>query len=131
MVAIEIASTDNQEELDELVRKTYILITTVGPYAKYGEPVVRACAQQGTHYLDVTGEFPWTYQMTKTYQDVAEKSGACIFPQIGIESTPADICTYSLVRLLREELGTKTADVTISLHKISYESFRASHLTCA
>ena len=40
-------------ELEKLAKKTKVLITTVGPYAIYGTPVVEACAKHGTHYLDV------------------------------------------------------------------------------
>ena len=43
----------NSNELEELARKTKVLITTVGPYAKFGEVVVKACVEAGTHVLDV------------------------------------------------------------------------------
>ena len=41
-----------KDELDALVKKTRLVITTIGPYMKYGEPVIEACANNGTHYLD-------------------------------------------------------------------------------
>ncbi|KAK3065631.1 hypothetical protein LTR53_018201, partial [Teratosphaeriaceae sp. CCFEE 6253] len=44
----------NREDLLGLARKTKVLITTVGPYHKYGTAVVEACAETGTHYLDCT-----------------------------------------------------------------------------
>ena len=48
---IEITSLSS-EDLDTLVKKTKLLITTVGPFHKYGSPVVEACARNGTHYVD-------------------------------------------------------------------------------
>ncbi|KAM0251642.1 hypothetical protein ACHAQJ_008102 [Trichoderma viride] len=50
----------NDEELGVLARKTYCLITTLGPYSRHGEHAFKACAEAGTHYLDCTGEVPWT-----------------------------------------------------------------------
>lgn len=55
---IEIAQLEKNDLLN-LAKKTKVLITTVGPYHKYGTAVVEACAETGTHYLDVTGEVPW------------------------------------------------------------------------
>lgn len=43
----------NKVELDDLAKKTKVLLNTVGPYHLYSTPVVEACATNGTHYLDV------------------------------------------------------------------------------
>lgn len=51
-IAIEVASLDDTQ-LTSLALKAKILMTTLGPYAKFGEPVVKACVEAGTHYLDV------------------------------------------------------------------------------
>ncbi|KAK2045638.1 saccharopine dehydrogenase [Colletotrichum somersetense] len=114
---IEICSASN-EELEALARKTYILITTVGPYAQYGEPAFRACAENGTHYLDVTGEVPWTGTMINKYESVARETGAMMFPQIGIESAPPDLVTWVLAKQVRENLSAKTGAVTVSIHHL-------------
>lgn len=108
----------NHEDLEALAKKTYILITTVGPYAKYGEFAFRACAENGTHYLDVTGETPWTGTMIGKYESAAQETGAMMFPQIGIESAPPDLVTWSLAKQVREKLSAKTGAVTVSIHKL-------------
>ena len=54
---VETASLD-KSSLKKLAAKTKVLISTVGPYHLYGEAAVAACAESGTHYLDVTGESP-------------------------------------------------------------------------
>lgn len=118
--AIEIANVDSDEELANLAKKTYVLITTVGPYSRYGETALKACAQTGTHYLDVTGEFPWVARMIKKYEKTAQNTGALLFPQIGVESAPPDLCTWALAKGLREELGAKTKDAIISIHTLKY-----------
>ncbi|KAF9872613.1 saccharopine dehydrogenase [Colletotrichum karsti] len=114
---IEICSL-NEEDLERLVKKTYILITTVGPYAQYGEYAFRACAENGTHYMDVTGETPWTGTMINKYEGAAQETGAMMFPQIGIESAPPDLVTWSLAKVLREKLLAKTGAVTVSIHQL-------------
>lgn len=108
----------NDEDLASLAKSTFILITTVGPYHKYGEIAFKACAENGTHYLDVTGEPPWVLRMIKKYEDTAKKSGALMLPQIGLDSAPADVMTWNLAKTLREELNAKTKDVTVSMHEL-------------
>ncbi|KAL6891292.1 Saccharopine dehydrogenase domain-containing protein [Trichoderma longibrachiatum] len=116
--AIETASVDNFEQMSALANKTFVLITTVGPYSARGEHAVKACAEAGTHYFDVTGESPWTYRMIKKYEKTAKESGAILIPQIGLESAPADLCTWALATTLRKQMNVKTRDVTISIHNI-------------
>lgn len=96
---------------------TALVITTVGPYCKYGESVFKACARSGTHYVDCTGEVPWVARMINKYQDTAQGSGAIMIPQNGVESAAADLCTWAMVRHLRSELDVYTKDVVLSLHK--------------
>lgn len=112
---------NDEASLAALVKKTYVLITTVGPYCIYGEKVVKVCAEAGTHYLDCTGEFPWVGKMIKKYEQTAVKSGAILIPQFGIESAPADLCTYALAQHVRNEIGAPTKDVTVSIAELRYD----------
>ncbi|KAK4218103.1 Saccharopine dehydrogenase-like oxidoreductase [Rhypophila decipiens] len=109
----------SDEDLSALAKKTYILITTVGPYHKYGEHAFKACAEKGTHYLDVTGESAWVAKMIGKYQSVAESTGAKMFPQIGVESAPSDLVTYSLASVVRSQLPgqPKLGPTTVSIYK--------------
>jgi len=56
--SIEVATLE-KAELVKLAQSAKVLVSTVGPYHKYGSIVFEACAETGTHYLDVTGEVPW------------------------------------------------------------------------
>jgi short subunit dehydrogenase-like uncharacterized protein len=111
--AIEICSLDSNE-LDALAKKTTVLITTIGPYALHGEPAFRACADNGTHYLDITGEAVWHNQMIKKYERTAKASGSIMIPQIGVDSAPADMMTWVLVNMIREKFSVPTAEVVLS-----------------
>ncbi|CEI38804.1 hypothetical protein FVEN_g4663 [Fusarium venenatum] len=115
--AIEIANL-NDEDLRALAKKTCVLLTTVGPYSLYGEHAYKTCAEEGTHYVDVTGEAAWVHKMIKNYEATAKKTGAILVPQAGIESAPADLITWALAKTLRTELGSQTKDVTVSLHEV-------------
>lgn len=114
---IEIATLD-KDSLQRLAEKTKVFISTVGPYHKYGTPVVAACAATGTHYLDVTGETPWVYDMVQKFDQVAKKTGAIMIPQIGVESAPADLLCLGLVEYIRKTFGTPTATVDNSTHEL-------------
>lgn len=78
----------------------------------------KACAESGTHYLDVTGEVPWVAKMIEKYEKTAKRTGALMLPQIGIESAPTDMCTWLMAKHIRETFGSKTKDVTMSIHKL-------------
>ncbi|EMC98907.1 hypothetical protein BAUCODRAFT_103474 [Baudoinia panamericana UAMH 10762] len=108
--AIETASLE-KDNLVALANKTKVLITTVGPYHKYGEVVIEACATTGTHYLDVTGEIPWVYDMIQKYSSVARQTGAIIIPQNGVESAPSDLMAWSLVTHVRQALNVGVAEL--------------------
>ena len=107
----------NDEDIGSLARSTFCLITTLGPYALFGEHAFQTCAEAGTHYMDCTGEVPFTLAMIKKYEAVAKKSGAWMFPQNGLESGPSDLLTWAVVSIIRSKLSSQTSDVVMSLHR--------------
>lgn len=103
-------------ELDALAKRTACIISIVGPYSQHGEGLVAACAANGTHYVDVTGEVPWHAAMLRKYERAAQASGAIMIPQAGLDSTPADLMAWVLANTVRDKLGKPTAEVVVSLH---------------
>ncbi|GIJ98016.1 hypothetical protein Aspvir_000124 [Aspergillus viridinutans] len=108
----------NRQELDPLVQRTKVIINCVGPYHLYSTPVVEACANHGTHYVDATGETPWVRQIIQKYHEVAKSNGAIIIPSVGVESAPADILAWSLVKRVREDLSCDTKEVTSAIEEM-------------
>ncbi|KXT01389.1 hypothetical protein AC578_6623 [Pseudocercospora eumusae] len=108
--AIEVAQNTKTDIL-QLAKQTQVLITTVGPYHKYGSAVFEACAEAGTHYLDVTGEVPWVYDMVQKYDAVAKRTGAIMIPQCGIESAPTDLTVWLLATHVRKTLNTGLSEL--------------------
>lgn len=90
--------TTNPEDVNQIVERTRIIVTTVGPFSLYGEELIRQCAENGTHYLDITGEVGFIQKMIYKYEKEAIKSGAILIPFSGFDSVPADITSYLLSR---------------------------------
>ncbi|KAF2734764.1 hypothetical protein EJ04DRAFT_492775 [Polyplosphaeria fusca] len=112
---VEICSLD-KAQLTTLAKKTRLIITTVGPYMFYGEPVLSACAENGTHYLDCTGEIPWYYDMVQKYHETAQRTGAIIIPQCGLDSVPADIMSFAVSNHIRKTLNASTLSVILTMY---------------
>lgn len=64
-------------EIDRVPQAAKAVITTAGPYALYGEPLLKACIECGADYADLTGETPWAAMMTSKYEAEARRKGEC------------------------------------------------------
>lgn len=91
-----VVSSDDDAALKKLAARTKVIISTVGPYAALGMPLVRACAEAGTHYVDLTGEVQFTRRSIDECDAVAKASGACIVHSCGFDSIPSDLGTLAL-----------------------------------
>lgn len=98
-------------DVDALARQARVVITTVGPYSRYGTALFAACAANGTHYTDITGETPWVRRMIDVHGATAERSGAVMVPLCGFDSIPSDLGTWMMVDWIRREWGQGTRDV--------------------
>jgi len=99
------------KSLGEMARQTKVVITTVGPYQNYGEPLVAACAAAGTDYVDLSGEPPFMRRMIDTYQEQAAASGARIVHSCGFDSIPFDLGVHYVQKLAREKFGSPAQEV--------------------
>jgi short subunit dehydrogenase-like uncharacterized protein len=86
-----VVDASDEAQVAELAAATRVVATTVGPYAKYGMPLVAACAAAGTHYCDLTGEVLFVRDAIDAYQDQAAASGARIVNSCGFDSIPSDL----------------------------------------
>jgi len=93
-----VADTLDEQSMHDLVRRTRVVLTTVGPYARYGSALVAACATSGTHYCDLAGEVQWVRRMIDLHDDEARRSGARIVHCCGFDSIPMDIGAWFLQR---------------------------------
>jgi short subunit dehydrogenase-like uncharacterized protein len=85
-------------QVADLAASTRVVVTTVGPYARYGVPLVRACAEAGTHYADLTAEVLFVREAIDTAHDTAVRTGARIVTACGFDSIPSDLGVHLLHR---------------------------------
>jgi short subunit dehydrogenase-like uncharacterized protein len=96
------ADVNDPGSLRELAESTKVMITTVGPYTLYGEPVLAACAAAGTDYVDLTGEPEFVDRMWLRYHEQAQRSGARLVHSCGFDSIPYDLGALFTVEQLPE-----------------------------
>ncbi|KAH8705272.1 Saccharopine dehydrogenase-domain-containing protein [Talaromyces proteolyticus] len=108
----------NKSELDALAKRTRLIINCVGPYHLYSTPVVAACAENGTHYVDVTGETPWLRRVIPQYHETAKENGAIIVPSCGVESAPLDILTWYAADFTRAKLSADPTETVGCIYDI-------------
>ncbi|MBS1894956.1 MAG: saccharopine dehydrogenase NADP-binding domain-containing protein, partial [Actinobacteria bacterium] len=97
-----VADAADRAALAKVAESTRVVITTVGPYALYGEPLVAACATAGTDYVDLTGEPEFVDRMWLEHHATAERTGARIVHCCGFDSIPHDLGAYFTVQRLPE-----------------------------
>lgn len=99
------ANADDPASLKAMVERAKVVITTVGPYQLYGEPILAACAAAGTAYVDLCGEPAWMRQMIDKYEGTAKASGARIVFSCGFDSIPFDLGVWSVQQEARKRFG--------------------------
>ena len=100
-----VADSMDQPALEDMCKKSRVIVSTVGPYALYGETLVKVCAENGNDYCDLTGEAYWIKQMILKYEKTAKKSGARIVNCCGFDSIPSDLGNHFLQREGKKQLG--------------------------
>ncbi|WP_330231456.1 saccharopine dehydrogenase NADP-binding domain-containing protein [Nocardia sp. NBC_00508] len=108
-----VADVADQTALDALAARTTAVVTTVGPYQRYGMPLVAACAKSGTHYADLTGESVFTRDAIDRFHDQAVTTSAKIVNSCGFDSIPSDLCVYQLYRSTVADHSGELEDTTL------------------
>jgi len=97
-IEVIVADAEDESQLTQMCKLTKVVISTVGPYALYGETLIKACVTTGTDYCDLTGEPQWITKMLGKYEEAAKISGARIVNSCGFDSIPSDLGVYFLQR---------------------------------
>lgn len=115
--ALEVHVVDalDDDAVREMAAATRVVVSTVGPYALYGSPLVAACAELGTDYLDLSGETPWVRRMIDEHQATAEASGARLVPSSGFDSIPSDLGVHALQQAAWEQFGAPATRVRMAV----------------
>ncbi|WP_040696348.1 saccharopine dehydrogenase family protein [Nocardia vinacea] len=108
-----VADSTDQTALDALAARTTVVVTTVGPYLRYGIPLVAACAKAGTHYADLTGEPLFIRDAIDRYHEQAVETGAKIVNSCGYDSIPSDLSVYQLYKQTVADNTGELEDTTL------------------
>jgi short subunit dehydrogenase-like uncharacterized protein len=113
-----VADSADEKSLRTMCKQTAVLVSTVGPYALYGETLVKVCAELGTDYCDLTGETPWVAKMISRYEATAQASGARIVHCCGFDSIPSDMGVWFLQQQSKKQFKASCPKVTMRVKKI-------------
>jgi short subunit dehydrogenase-like uncharacterized protein len=99
------ADAGDPASIEAMAARTRVVLTTVGPYSLYGEPLVAACAKVGTDYVDLTGETLFMHRMINAHEAAAKASGARICFSCGFDSIPFELGVIFMQEQARKQLG--------------------------
>lgn len=108
-----VADSTDQASLVALAERTKVVVTTVGPYLRYGLPLLGACAAAGTHYADLTGEPLFIHDAIEQFEQSAIDSGAKIVNSCGYDSIPSDLSVYEIYRATVADDTGELEDTTL------------------
>jgi short subunit dehydrogenase-like uncharacterized protein len=108
-----VADASDSLALQHLAESTRVVVTTVGPYLKYGLPLVEACADAGTHYADLTGEVLFVRRAIDLADARARETGARIVTACGYDSIPSDLGLFLLHERAQRDAAGGLLDTTL------------------
>ncbi len=108
LVDIVVADATHEQSMQNLASSTHILISCAGPFGRYGESSVKACVENGTHYVDITGEVDFIEEMIHKYGSQAETNGVTLCPFSGYDCVPSELGMWLVGKAL-ESYGDESA----------------------
>lgn len=118
---VQVADSTDEVGLKSMCEKSKVIVSTVGPYALYGEALVKICAETGTDYCDLTGEAQWISKMIIHYEATAKKTGARIVHCCGFDSIPSDMGVYFLQKNALAQFGRTCTQINMRVKAVKGE----------
>ncbi|OBI66828.1 trans-acting enoyl reductase family protein [Mycobacterium sp. E796] len=112
------ADAASPSTLDEMAARARVVVTTVGPYTRYGLPLVGACAAAGTDYADLTGEAMFVRESIDLHHKQAADTGARIVHACGFDSVPSDLTVYALHRAAQDDGAGQLGDTHLVVRSL-------------
>jgi short subunit dehydrogenase-like uncharacterized protein len=86
-----VADVERPESVRALVERGDVLVSTVGPFARWGSAAVQAAIGAGANYLDSTGESPFIREVFERYGSDAEAAGCALVTAFGYDWVPGNL----------------------------------------
>jgi short subunit dehydrogenase-like uncharacterized protein len=112
-VPIVVSDSSDEASIKQMVLRTKVICTTVGPYAVYGSKLVAACVENKAHYCDLAGEVQWMRQMIDKHQEAAQANGVKIVHSCGFDSIPSDMGVYFIQREAKAQKGQRAKKISM------------------
>ena len=93
-VEILLADSDDESALDNLTSRARVILSTAGPFHRYGSKLVASCIKNHAHYVDITGENFWVKDLIEKHHAEASAKGIRIIPSCGFDSIPSDLGAF-------------------------------------
>ncbi|MCV7049990.1 saccharopine dehydrogenase NADP-binding domain-containing protein [Mycobacterium heidelbergense] len=113
------ADASSPSTLNAMATRARVVVTTVGPYTRYGLPLVAACAAAGTDYADLTGEAMFVRDSIDLHHKQAADTGARIVHACGFDSVPSDLSVYALYRAAQRDGAGELGDTSFVVRSFS------------
>ena len=101
-----VADAFDVDALDKMCKDAEVILSTAGPYHKYGSDLLGACVKNGCHYVDITGESFWIKDMIEKHHTEAGEKGLRIINACGFDSAPSDLGVFYAINQV--EVGVKS-----------------------
>ena len=108
-----IADSSDKNSLVKMVKKSKVVCTTVGPYAKYGTNLVEACIEGETNYCDITGETQWIRRIIDRFHTKAKEKNIKIINSCGFDSIPSDMGVFYSQKIMLEKTGKYASTINM------------------
>ena len=108
----EIVELTEKDKLLNLLQDIMVVLHVAGPFKYTAKPMIEACIESGTHYLDITGEID-VFEMAKQYSEAAKEAGIMLMPGAGFDVVPTDCMALYLKNKLPSATSLKLAFVTL------------------
>ena len=103
-VEILIADSEDEDALDRLTQRTKVVLSTAGPFHRYGSKLVASCVKNNTHYVDITGENFWVKGLIDKHHEEASRKGVRIIPSCGYDSIPSDLGSLHCIQSMNKPI---------------------------
>jgi short subunit dehydrogenase-like uncharacterized protein len=110
-VPLVLADSNDDASLKEMILRTAVVCTTVGPYVAYGSKLVASCVAHGAHYCDLSGEVQWMRQMIDKHHEEAQANGVKIVHTCGFDSIPSDMGVYFTQKEAQAQKGQRVEQI--------------------
>ncbi len=117
-IPIIVADAKDEASLLKMCEQTRCIVSSVGPFSRYGELLVKSCVESGTDYCDITGEVHWVLQMISKYQLRAMETGARLVHCCGFDSIPSDLGVKFTQQIALARFGRPCDEISMRVTRL-------------